>query len=175
VARIAVGGLASLFVFTTLYVAHARRAKGLDVGVVGTAAQATQLQSALDVRARGAFDARRYDSVARVRAAPLDIAVHEVVVPGDRVLVAGASGVMLTQTGRTRCGGGASFRRSDDTVSGQAGVTLSGRSTVLYNQIAAVPSLHVGSAVAVGVALAVRGDAPPSSPSCSRPWWSPSP
>jgi membrane-associated phospholipid phosphatase len=42
-----------------------------------------------------------------------------------------------------------------DTVSEQAGVELTGRSTIFYNQLAAVPSLHVGFAVAVGVALAV--------------------
>jgi membrane-associated phospholipid phosphatase len=42
-----------------------------------------------------------------------------------------------------------------DTVSQQAGVTLTGRSTIFYNQLAAVPSLHVGFAVAVGVAFAV--------------------
>jgi membrane-associated phospholipid phosphatase len=42
-----------------------------------------------------------------------------------------------------------------DTVSEQAGVELTGRSTLFYNQLAAVPSLHVGFAVAVGVALAV--------------------
>jgi PAP2 superfamily len=42
-----------------------------------------------------------------------------------------------------------------DTVSQQAGVALTGRSTIFYNQLAAVPSLHVGFAVAVGVAFAV--------------------
>jgi len=42
-----------------------------------------------------------------------------------------------------------------DTVSEQAGVALTGRSTIFYNQFAAVPSLHVGFAVAVGVAFAV--------------------
>jgi membrane-associated phospholipid phosphatase len=41
-----------------------------------------------------------------------------------------------------------------DTVSEQAGVALTGRSTIFYNQFAAVPSLHVGFAVAVGVAFA---------------------
>jgi membrane-associated phospholipid phosphatase len=41
-----------------------------------------------------------------------------------------------------------------DTVSQQAGVELTGRSTIFYNQLAAVPSLHVGFAVAVGLALA---------------------
>jgi PAP2 superfamily len=48
-----------------------------------------------------------------------------------------------------------------DTVSQQAAVELTGRSTIFYNPLAAVPSLHVGFAVAVGVAvsLAVR-----------RPW-----
>ena len=44
---------------------------------------------------------------------------------------------------------------SADTVSQQAGVALTGRSTIFYNQLAAVPSLHVGFAVAVGVAFAV--------------------
>jgi membrane-associated phospholipid phosphatase len=41
-----------------------------------------------------------------------------------------------------------------DTVSSQASVELTGRSTIFYNQLAAVPSLHVGFAVAVGLALA---------------------
>ena len=41
-----------------------------------------------------------------------------------------------------------------DTVSQQASVQLTGRSTIFYNQLAAVPSLHVGFAVAVGVAAA---------------------
>ena len=48
-----------------------------------------------------------------------------------------------------------------DTVSEQAGVALTGRSTIFYNQLAAVPSLHVGFAVAVGLALAVA---------LRRPW-----
>jgi PAP2 superfamily len=47
-----------------------------------------------------------------------------------------------------------------DTVSEQAGVALTGRSTIFYNELAAVPSLHVGFAVAVGVALAVALRAP---------------
>lgn len=42
-----------------------------------------------------------------------------------------------------------------DTVSEHAGVALTGRSTIFYNQLAAVPSLHVGFAAAVGVALAL--------------------
>jgi membrane-associated phospholipid phosphatase len=41
-----------------------------------------------------------------------------------------------------------------DTVSAQAPVQLSGRSTMFYNELAAVPSLHCGFAVAVGLALA---------------------
>jgi membrane-associated phospholipid phosphatase len=41
-----------------------------------------------------------------------------------------------------------------DTVSQQATVELTGRSTIFYNELAAVPSLHVGFAVAVGLALA---------------------
>jgi membrane-associated phospholipid phosphatase len=40
-----------------------------------------------------------------------------------------------------------------DTVSRQAAVELTGRSTIFYNPLAAVPSLHVGFAVAVGVAM----------------------
>jgi membrane-associated phospholipid phosphatase len=42
-----------------------------------------------------------------------------------------------------------------DMVSQQAGVELTGRSTIFYNPLAAVPSLHVGFAFAVGLALAV--------------------
>jgi membrane-associated phospholipid phosphatase len=41
-----------------------------------------------------------------------------------------------------------------DTVSQQATVELTGRSTIFYNELAAVPSLHVGFAVAVGLACA---------------------
>jgi membrane-associated phospholipid phosphatase len=41
-----------------------------------------------------------------------------------------------------------------DTVSRQAAVGLTGRSTLFYNQFAAVPSLHVGFAFAIGVAVA---------------------
>jgi hypothetical protein len=99
-ARLGAGGLALLFAFTTLFVVafHAPRAKGLDVGVVGSAAEATQLQTALDVRARGAFDVRRFASVPEARAALLSTDVHGVVVPGERVLVAGAFGPTPTQT-----------------------------------------------------------------------------
>jgi hypothetical protein len=42
-----------------------------------------------------------------------------------------------------------------DTVSHQAGVALTGHSTLFYNPLAAVPSLHVGFAFAIGTALAV--------------------
>jgi len=41
-----------------------------------------------------------------------------------------------------------------DTVSHQAGVTLTGHSTIFYNPYAAVPSLHVGLAFAIGLAIA---------------------
>ena len=41
-----------------------------------------------------------------------------------------------------------------DTVSSQAAVELTGRSTLFYNELAAVPSLHCGFAVAIGIALA---------------------
>jgi hypothetical protein len=40
-----------------------------------------------------------------------------------------------------------------DTVSSQAGVGLTGRSTLFYNPFAAVPSLHFGYALLVGVTL----------------------
>jgi membrane-associated phospholipid phosphatase len=40
-----------------------------------------------------------------------------------------------------------------DTVSAQAGFALTGHSTLFYNPIAAVPSLHCGFAFAVGTAL----------------------
>jgi hypothetical protein len=41
-----------------------------------------------------------------------------------------------------------------DTVSGQAAVALTGPSTMFYNPFAAVPSLHVGFAFAIGIAVA---------------------
>jgi PAP2 superfamily len=41
-----------------------------------------------------------------------------------------------------------------DTVSHQAGVALTGHSTVFYNPYAAVPSLHIGLAFAIGIAVA---------------------
>jgi hypothetical protein len=41
-----------------------------------------------------------------------------------------------------------------DTVSEQAAVALTGQSTVFYNPFAAVPSLHVGFAFAIGIAVA---------------------
>jgi membrane-associated phospholipid phosphatase len=41
-----------------------------------------------------------------------------------------------------------------DAVSSQAAVELTGRSTLFYNELAAVPSLHCGFAVAIGIALA---------------------
>jgi hypothetical protein len=102
VARIVLGGLALLFAFTALYVAayHAPRPKGLDVGVVGTPAEAAQVQSALDDRDRGAFDVRRYDNEGQARLALLHTDVHGVLVPGvprGRLLVAQALGVAPTE------------------------------------------------------------------------------
>jgi membrane-associated phospholipid phosphatase len=47
-----------------------------------------------------------------------------------------------------------------DTVSSQAGVGLTGRSTLFYNPFAAVPSLHVGFAFAIAVAAAAALHAP---------------
>src|SRR5262245_39102930 len=93
VGRLVAGGLVLAFAFSALYVAafHAPRAKGLDVGVVGTPAQAGQVQGALDAAHRGAFDVRAYASERDARTALLDTTVHGVVVPGpagDRILVA---------------------------------------------------------------------------------------
>ena len=47
-----------------------------------------------------------------------------------------------------------------DTVSRQAGVALTGRSTIFYNPLAAVPSLHVGLVAAIGIALFIVLQAP---------------
>jgi membrane-associated phospholipid phosphatase len=47
-----------------------------------------------------------------------------------------------------------------DTVSDQAGVALTGHSTVFYNPLAAVPSLHCGFAFAIGIALAAAARRP---------------
>jgi membrane-associated phospholipid phosphatase len=47
-----------------------------------------------------------------------------------------------------------------DTVSRQAGVALTGHSTIFYNPLAAVPSLHCGFAFAVGIALAAAARRP---------------
>jgi len=42
----------------------------------------------------------------------------------------------------------------EDTVSHQAALALTGHSTIFYNPYAAVPSLHVGLAFAIGMAVA---------------------
>jgi PAP2 superfamily len=47
-----------------------------------------------------------------------------------------------------------------DAVSEQAGFALTGRSTLFFNPLAAVPSLHVGFAFAVGIAAAAALRAP---------------
>jgi membrane-associated phospholipid phosphatase len=47
-----------------------------------------------------------------------------------------------------------------DTVSDQAAVALTGNSTVFYNPLAAVPSLHCGFAFAIGIALAAAANKP---------------
>ena len=101
-ARIVLAGLVLLFGFTALYVTafHAPRPKGLDVGFVGTSAQAARAQGALDAVARGGFDVRRYADESDARAALLDTDVRGVVVAGaprDRVLVAQALGAAPTE------------------------------------------------------------------------------
>src|SRR4051794_22028159 len=102
-APIVAGGLTLLFAFTAIYVAafHAPRAKGFDVAVVGSPAQARQIQGALDAAGRGAFDVRRYDTERDARDALLDTDVHGVLVPGpasDRIEVAQAFGAAPTET-----------------------------------------------------------------------------
>ena len=102
-ARIVLAGLVLLFAFTALYVTafHAPRAKGLDVGFVGTPAQAARAQSALDAAAPGAFDVRRYETEPVARAALLDTDVRGVIVaaaPRERILVAQALGAAPTET-----------------------------------------------------------------------------
>jgi hypothetical protein len=92
-----------LFAFTVLYVAafHAPRAKGLDVGVVGSPAVAASVQSRLDSADRGAFDVQAFAGEAAARDALLDTDVHGVIVPGagrDRIVVAQALGVAQTDT-----------------------------------------------------------------------------
>jgi hypothetical protein len=47
-----------------------------------------------------------------------------------------------------------------DTVGQHAAISLTGRSTVFYNQFAAVPSLHVGFAFAIAFAVAAALHAP---------------
>jgi membrane-associated phospholipid phosphatase len=47
-----------------------------------------------------------------------------------------------------------------DTVSSQAAVALTGRSTLFFNPFAAVPSLHVGFAFAIAIAAAAALSAP---------------
>jgi len=102
VGRIVVG-LVLLFAFTALYVAayHSPRARHVDIGVVGTPAQATQVQVALDAEHRGSFDVRTYAGESQARAALLRNQVEGVFVPSAphaRVLLAQALGVTPTET-----------------------------------------------------------------------------
>jgi hypothetical protein len=118
-ARLTLAGLALVFAFTTLYVAafHTPRPQGVDVAVVGGAAQAMTLQSALDVHARGAFDVRPYGSEEAAREALLDTNVRGVVVPGpgrERVLVAGAGGVAPAEAVATAVRGVAAGAQIED-------------------------------------------------------------
>jgi hypothetical protein len=47
-----------------------------------------------------------------------------------------------------------------DSVSAHGAVSLTGRSSIFYNELAAVPSLHCGFAMAVGIALAASARTP---------------
>jgi hypothetical protein len=121
VARLVAGGLVLVFAFSALYVAafHAPRAKGLDIGVVGTAVQAAQVQGAVDDAHPGAFDVRAYATEDAARSALLDTTVHGVLVPGpagDRILVAQALGVAPTETVATALRGVAAAAREPASV-----------------------------------------------------------
>jgi hypothetical protein len=101
-ARLVLGGLVLLFAFTALYVTafHAPGPRGLDVGFVGTPAQAARAQTALDAVAHGGFDVRRYASATDARAALLHTDVRGVLIAGaprNRVLVAQALGAAPTE------------------------------------------------------------------------------
>lgn len=102
-ARIVLAGLVLVFGFTALYVTafHAPRPRGVDIGLVGTSAQAVQAQRALDAAVPGGFDVRRYPAESSARAALLDTDVRGVLVasaPRERVLVAQALGAAPTET-----------------------------------------------------------------------------
>lgn len=58
-----------------------------------------------------------------------------------------------------------------DMVSEQAAVALTGHSTVFYNPLAAVPSLHCGFAFAIGIALAAGARRPWTK--ALALWWGP--
>jgi hypothetical protein len=101
VATAVAGALAMVFASTALLVAayHAPRAKGLDVAVVGSPAQAALVASRLDAAAPEAFDVRRYATAASARTALLDTRVHGVLTvdaTGVHAVVAGASGAAPT-------------------------------------------------------------------------------
>lgn len=110
VAKPVVIGLVLVFAFTALYVTayQSPRPRGLQIGVVGTPAQASAVQRGLDARADGAFAVRRYASESTARRALLDTQVPGVLIPGTpsggvlglgrgRVLVAQAYGVAPTE------------------------------------------------------------------------------
>ena len=97
--RTVVGGLLLLFGFTALFVAafHEPRPHGVDLGVVGSAEQARQLEAALDPHG---FDVERFTTTRSAREALLDTGVSAVLVTQprqDRILVAGALGPAPTE------------------------------------------------------------------------------
>jgi hypothetical protein len=165
VARFVAGGLVLAFAFSALYVAafHAPRAKGLDVGVVGTPAQAAQVQSALDSAQRGSFDVRGYATERAARAALLDTTVHGVVVPGpngDRILVAQALGVAPTETVTTALRGVAAAAHEPATLQDMRPLPSGDRRGLapLFTMIGTlIPSLVFGVLLSVfGRALPAR-------------------
>ena len=91
-------GLAFVVVFLDAF--HAPTPHELPVGVVGSAQQAGQVQTALDAQSPGYFDVGPVTSEAAGRTAVLHRDVYGVYVPGSppRLLSAGANGQGVTQT-----------------------------------------------------------------------------
>jgi hypothetical protein len=164
VSKLVLGGVVLLFAFTALYVAafHAPRARGLDVGVVGTARQAARVQSALDARSRGSFDVRRYATEPQARAALLHTDVHGVLVAGaigSRIMVAQAYGVAPTETAVEALRGAATASGGPATVDDVRPLPASDRRGLssLFTVVGAlIPS------VVFGVLLSVYGRALPA-------------
>jgi hypothetical protein len=159
------GGLAMLFASTALLVAayHAPRAKGLDVAVVGSPAQAALVQTRLDAASRGAFDVRPYATAEAARAALLATRVHGVLTvdpTGVHAVVAGASGAAPTELVVTAARGLAGAGQAPLRVEDAAPLPAADRRGLssLFTMIGTlIPSLVFGALLSVvGGALPAR-------------------